>query len=240
MNRAVAGLHSLLNNQLSVGCVIPVLNEAKGLHGLISRLVHLEADEIVLVDGGSIDGSREILQESGLEWIRSEPGRAIQMNAGSSRIKSDIVLFIHADTEITSSDIEVVRKVMRDSQYAAGRFDVRLSGGAVAFRLIESMINLRSRLTKISTGDQCIFVRRSVFDEMGGFPNQPLMEDIEISKRLKRLGGIACLHEKVITSSRRWQRFGIFRTVVLMWRLRLLYWLGGDVQALVQMYRQAR
>lgn len=200
----------------------------------------IDADELVVVDGGSCDDSRRLLENSEIRWRQSEPGRATQMNAGSEGCISDILLFIHADTVVNSSDILAVCEAMEDDSYAGGRFDVRLSGNAVAFRIIEWFINVRSRLTGISTGDQCQFVRRSVFEQMGGFPNQPLMEDIEFSRRLKRLGRIACLRATVITSSRRWEQHGIMATVWLMWKLRLLYWLGISADKLSHMYRQAR
>jgi len=200
----------------------------------------VDADELVVVDGGSCDDSRRLLENSEIRWRQSEPGRATQMNAGSEECISDILLFIHADTVVNSSDILAVCEAMEDDSYAGGRFDVRLSGNAVAFRIIEWFINVRSRLTGISTGDQCQFVRRSVFEQMGGFPNQPLMEDIEFSRRLKRLGRIACLRATVITSSRRWEQHGIMATVWLMWKLRLLYWLGISADKLSHMYRQAR
>jgi len=200
----------------------------------------IDADELVVVDGGSCDDSRRLLENSEIRWRQSEPGRATQMNAGSEGCISDILLFIHADTVVNSSDILDVCEAMEDDSYAGGRFDVRLSGNAIAFRIIEWFINVRSRLTGISTGDQCQFVRRSVFEQMGGFPNQPLMEDIEFSRRLKRLGRIACLRATVITSSRRWEQHGIMATVWLMWKLRLLYWLGISADKLSHMYRQAR
>jgi len=162
------------------------------------------------------------------------------MNAGAAESSADILLFIHVDTELNSSHIEDIKAAMRDPIVVGGRFDVRLSGLHPAFRMIEIMMNLRSRLTKISTGDQAIFVRREVFDNIGGFPDQPLMEDIEFSRLLKKKGEIACLQRKIVTSSRRWEKYGIVRTVILMWRLRLLYWLGVSPARLAATYREAR
>ncbi|MCF7820999.1 MAG: TIGR04283 family arsenosugar biosynthesis glycosyltransferase [Mariprofundaceae bacterium] len=224
----------------TIAVVVPLLNEAKSLPQLFQLLDGLDADEIILVDGGSTDGSDQLLAESGFQWINSLSGRAVQMNKGAGECVSDILLFIHADTDICSSHISAVKEAMRSADNVGGRFDVHLSGNRPAFRLIEWMINLRSRLTKISTGDQCQFVRRIVFESLGGFPEQPLMEDIELSKRLKQLGKIACLRDRVTTSSRRWEQFGIFRTILLMWKLRLLYWLGVPPQRLATMYRDAR
>jgi len=224
----------------SIAVIVPLLNERDRLPELLEMLNELNADEVVLIDGDSTDGSKELLSKSGFLWCSSIPGRAVQMNEGAGECASDILLFIHADTDICSSHLSAVKEAMRSDDTIAGRFDVHLSGSHPAFRLIESMINLRSRLTKIGTGDQCQFVRRTVFDSLGGFPEQPLMEDIEFSKRLKRLGAIACIRDKVTTSSRRWEQFGIFRTIVLMWKLRLLYWLGVSPERLAAMYRDAR
>ncbi|OIO70482.1 MAG: glycosyl transferase [Zetaproteobacteria bacterium CG1_02_55_237] len=224
----------------SVAVVVPLLNEADGLPRLLQKLGACRVEELVLVDGGSCDGTPKMLQESGHRWLSSKPGRAIQMNAGARVCKSDIILFLHADTEISSDSLEFLRDLAINQEIVGGRFDVRLSGGHVALRMIEWFINLRSRLSKISTGDQAIFVRREVFESMGGFADLPLMEDIEFSRRLKRQGSVACLRQKVCTSSRRWERYGIARTVLLMWRLRLLYWLGVSPAKLAVMYRDAR
>ena len=216
---------------------MPVLNEAKMLPAFLERARDWPVDELVFVDGGSRDATPRLLAEAGARWMTSRAGRAIQMNAGARATKSDILVFIHADTAISSSNFEAIRRVMRDERVVGGRFDVRLSGRQPAFRVIEFFINLRSRLTRIATGDQAIFVRRSVFERLGGFPEQPLMEDVEFSRRLKRLGRIACLRERVVTSSRRWERHGIARTVWLMWSLRLGYWLGADPERLRRRYR---
>ncbi|MDQ6959719.1 MAG: TIGR04283 family arsenosugar biosynthesis glycosyltransferase, partial [Mariprofundaceae bacterium] len=163
-------------------------------------------------------------------------GRAFQMNAGAEQSESDILLFLHADTNLFSSHIEDVERVMCGPDVVGGRFDVRLSGNHPAFRVIEFFMNWRSRLTKISTGDQAMFVRRKVFERMGGFPEQPLMEDVEFSRCLKREGHIVCLHSRVTTSSRRWEKHGIVRTVLLMWWLRFRYWLGASPAALKRLY----
>ncbi|NWF39559.1 glycosyltransferase [Mariprofundus sp. NF] len=220
--------------------IIPIFNEYRVLPDMIKRMQQLGADELIIVDGGSSDGSLEMLQQSGLRWISSEAGRARQMNAGAAQCESDILLFIHADTVITSTHISAVKGAMKAPEYVGGRFDVRLSGSHPAFALIGWMMNLRSRLSRISTGDQCQFVRRTLFEKIGGFADLPLMEDIALSKALKREGKIACLRQKVITSSRRWQHSGIFRTVLLMWKIRLLFWLGRPADQLALIYRQSR
>jgi len=226
---------------LSVAVVIPVLNEAGSLLQHMRAFKALHNDyHVVFCDGGSEDDTCALLQQNGLHYCTSPRGRALQMNAGASACNNNILLFIHADTMISSSDVKLVKKAMQDESVVGGRFDIRLSGKALAFRIIESMINLRSRTTGISTGDQCQFVRRSVFEAMGGFPEQPLMEDVELSKRLKQYGKIACLKQKVITSSRRWENHGIVKTVVLMWKLRFLYWLETPPEKLAEIYRNVR
>jgi len=215
-----------------VAVIVPVMNEADRLPCLLRSSRTLGEDEIIFVDGGSTDETQILLENAGVQWVRSERGRATQMNVGAFKSKSEIILFLHSDTGLSSSHIGDVKNLMRDLSIVGGRFDVQLSGRHPAFRVIEFFINWRSRLTKISTGDQAMFVRRDVFEKLGGFPDQPLMEDVEFSRRLKKEGRIACSHQKVMTSSRRWEKHGIARTVLLMWWLRFRYWLGADPEAL--------
>lgn len=226
--------------ELSIAVIVPLLNEAATLPAMLKHWSDLNADELFIVDGGSTDGSRELLDQSGLHWLSSETGRARQMNVGAAASSSDVVLFLHADTRLPPQALSLVRQALRHTGTVAGRFDVRIDGGHPMLRVVERAMNWRSRLTGISTGDQAMFVRREVFDRLGGFPEQPLMEDIQLSKRLKREGGLACLSACVTTSARRWERFGIFSTMALMWRLRFLYWLGASPERLVAMYREAR
>ncbi|GMQ99454.1 MAG: TIGR04283 family arsenosugar biosynthesis glycosyltransferase [Zetaproteobacteria bacterium] len=220
----------------TVAIIVPVLNEVEYLPRLLAHIREWGMDEIIFVDGGSSDETLQILKNADVKWIHSERGRAVQFNAGAVQSKSDILLFLHADTSLFSSHIEDIKRAMRNPSVAGGRFDVRLSGHHPAFRIIEFFINWRSRLTRISTGDQAMFVRREVFTRLDGFPEQPLMEDIEFSRRLKREGRIACLHRHVVTSSRRWEKHGIARTVLLMWWLRLRYSLGADPEVLKHRY----
>jgi len=220
----------------TIAVIIPALNEQDSLSRLLQHIRQWRVDEIIFVDGGSSDETPKLLNSAGVQWIYAGRGRAIQMNAGACLSKSDIFLFLHIDTEITSSHIDAVREAMRHQGVVGGRFDVCLSGAPSAFRVIEWFINRRSRLTRISTGDQAMFVRRDVFERLGGFPEQPLMEDLEFSRRLKREGRIACLRQRVVTSSRRWEKHGITRTVLLMWWLRFRYWLGANPEALKRRY----
>jgi rSAM/selenodomain-associated transferase 2 len=227
---------------VKVAIIMPALNEA-GAHApeFEQRLQGLQAyrnsgHELIIVDGGSEDDTYMLAQRYTDYAIRCERGRATQMNAGAGHADADILLFLHADTELPANAlVAVVRKISEGHYW--GRFNVRLSGAHVMFRIIERMMNLRSCITGIATGDQAMFVRREVFESVGGFPQQPLMEDIELSKRLRGRGWPACVQQKVVTSSRRWQRFGIVRTVLLMWRLRLAYFLGVSAERLAEHYR---
>ncbi len=225
--------------------IVPLLNEARVLPALLAQAECWPVDRLVFVDGGSTDGTREILAAAGVEWLDAPRGRAAQMNAGAAAVAGSlggdgVLLFLHADTRLDDAAFAAVRRAMRDPAVVGGRFDVRLSGAHPAFRLIERAINLRSRLTRISTGDQAMFVRGEAFARLGGFPEQPLMEDVELSKRLKRDGRIACLRESVVTSSRRWEQAGVMRTVWLMWRLRWRYWRGESPWRLAEWYREVR
>ncbi len=227
-------------DSVSIAAIVPVFNEAQLLPEKLSSLRALNSDELIFIDGGSTDGTQQLLEASGVTWFTGVRGRAAQMNVGAGKCKSDIILFIHIDTEIDESNISAIKSVMKQQGLVGGRFDIRLSGHHPAYRMISWFMNIRSRWSKISTGDQALFVRRAVFEQMGGFADLPLMEDVEFSKRLKREGDIACLRETVITSSRRWQQHGIIRTVLLMWKLRFLYWLGTPADKLAAMYRDAR
>ncbi|MDQ6997814.1 MAG: TIGR04283 family arsenosugar biosynthesis glycosyltransferase [Mariprofundus sp.] len=224
----------------SVAIIVPVYNEVQQLEQNVQRFVDLETDELIFVDGGSTDQSVLFLQRRGVICAASDPGRAIQMNTGAEFCKSNILVFIHVDTFINKSGIEAIKQAFSQPDVVGGRFDVRLSGKHPAFRIIAFMINLRSRLSKISTGDQVQFVSRSVFEAMHGFAEIPLLEDVEFSKRLKQVGPVACLNEQVITSSRRWEKHGIINTVWLMWKIRLYYWWGVSPEKLAMLYRHAR
>jgi rSAM/selenodomain-associated transferase 2 len=225
----------------SLGIVVPIYNEAPLLADRLHALARLPADAVVYVDGGSADASPSLLEAAGVRWLSAPRGRASQMNAGAAHVDTDILLFLHIDTELCSSHLEDVCRALADAHCVGGRFDLRLSGRPRwALAVVAAAINLRSRLSRISTGDQAMFVRRSVFTAMGGFAALPLMEDVEFSRRLKRRGRIACLRHRVSASGRRWERHGLWRTVALMGWLRLRYWLGADPAALARLYRDTR
>ncbi|GIX21542.1 MAG: glycosyl transferase [Gammaproteobacteria bacterium] len=222
---------------MKLSIVVPVLDEAAELPALLPRLRALARHaEIVVVDGGSADGSAVRLRAAGFTVLQAPRGRALQMNAGAARARGEWLLFLHADTELPRRALAQLRRAMADRRVLWGRFDVRIAGPSRWFGLIAAAMNLRSRSTGIATGDQAMFVRRAVFEAVGGFPAQPLMEDVELSVRLRRLAWPACLPGPVITSGRRWLAHGVWRTVGLMWWLRLRYALGAPPEALWRLY----
>lgn len=219
--------------------IIPVLNEAAGIVATVTALQPLRARgcEVIVADGGSTDGSPDLARPLADRVVSSDLGRARQQNAGAAEATGDVLLFLHADTRLPEDADRIVIDGLRASGRGWGRFDVRLTGGHPMLRVIERMIGARSRLSGIATGDQAIFVRREWFARAGGFPGIPLMEDVALSKALKRLGTPLCLRETVVTSSRRWEERGVWRTMALMWRLRLEFWLGTDPERLAERYR---
>ena len=222
-----------------ISIVVPALNEAGGIRATLAPLQPLRArgHEVVVVDGGSTDGTPAIAAPLADRVVVSPRGRAVQQNAGAAAATGDVLLFLHADTTLPEgADAEVLERLGRSGR-GWGRFDVRLSGRHPLLRVVERMIGLRSRLSGVATGDQAIFVRRDWFARVGGFPELPLMEDVAITKALRRLGPPLCLREAVVTSSRRWEERGIVRTIVLMWRLRWAYFRGADTAELARRYR---
>jgi rSAM/selenodomain-associated transferase 2 len=208
--------------------VVPALDEARNLERLLPELTaHGPAVEVVVVDGGSEDGTVDLVARwPGVRLVRSERGRARQMNAGARVATGDVLLFLHADTRLPPGFAGIITAALADPRVVGGRFDVRLDGPRWPFRVITAFMNARSRWTGIATGDQAIFVRRTAFEALGGYPDIPLMEDVELSRRLKRAGRLACLRQRVTTAARKWQREGVVRTVLLMWALRLLHACG--------------
>jgi rSAM/selenodomain-associated transferase 2 len=219
--------------------VLPVLNEAAGLGAALQALAPLRARgaEIIVADGGSSDPSTELAQAGGARVVHAPRGRALQMNAGAAQARAEVLLFLHADTRLPANADELIREALAGGAQVWGRFDVAITGRPAMLRLIAALMNLRSRLTGIATGDQAIFMTRAAFNAVGAFPAQPLMEDIEMSRRLLQLSRPACLRAKVQTSGRRWESRGVWRTVLLMWRLRFAYWRGAAPERLAELYR---
>ena len=227
----------------SIAVVIPTLNEERVLSRTLLAVRQLRFDEVVLVDGGSRDQTVSIAQGQlqGLslqpaQVMVSEQGRARQMNAGARATRSGVLLFLHADTLLPPETRTEIERVLANPKYVGGRFDVRFEDDRGWAWLVSRLMNWRSRWSGIATGDQAIFVRRAVFDDLGGFADLPLMEDLELARRLKRAGSIAKLRTKVTTSFRRWEQQGALRTIVQMWLLRFLYWLGVSPHMLQRFY----
>jgi rSAM/selenodomain-associated transferase 2 len=191
---------------------------------------------VIVVDGGSTDGTAEVAAPLADGVVMSERGRARQQNAGADAASGEVLLFLHADTHLPEDADRLVLGGLESLGRGWGRFDVRLTGRHPLLRAIERMIGVRSRLSGIATGDQAIFARRAWFERAGRFPEIPLMEDVALSPALKRLGPPLCLRETVTTSSRRWEERGVLRTMVLMWRLRWAYWRGADPAELAKRY----
>jgi len=220
-----------LSGQISV--VIPALNEARGIGGALAALAPLRArgHEVIVADGGSSDDTVRLARPLCDRVVQCARGRARQMNAGAAAAGGDALLFLHADTRLPEGADELIRRALVFATW--GRFDVHIDGSHPMLKAVACAMNVRSRLTGIATGDQAIFVRRAAF---AGFPEIALMEDIAFSAAMKRRARPACLRSRVTTSGRRWEARGVLRTIFLMWRLRLLYFLGAAPERLARLY----
>lgn len=259
---------------MTVAVVIPALNEEAHLPRTLAQTAGLGFDRILVVDGGSTDRTRDIVQHfsaakpaphaldlspglsppltpyplplthsvvtTSITLLSSPPGRARQMNTGAASSREEVLLFLHADTLLPTNAREAIDRALCDPACVGGRFDLRFDHEGRWARLIGRLINLRSRWTGIATGDQAIFVRRTAFERLRGFADLPLMEDVDFTRRLKRLGRVATLAEQVTTSFRRWETGGPLRTILLMWMLRFLYWAGVSPHKLSAYYRAVR
>ena len=223
---------------MRLSIVMPVLDEAAQIDTALAALAPLRAlgAELIVVDGGSRDSTLALSQSRADVVLEAPRGRASQMNAGAARAHGSVLLFLHADTSLPAeADAAIARAVAGGALW--GRFDVTIEGRSRWFPLIAALMNRRSRWSGVATGDQAMFVERALFERIGGFKDQPLMEDIELSRRLRRIGRPACLRERVRTSGRRWEQNGVWRTILLMWRLRWRYWRGALPELLAEAYR---
>ena len=225
---------------MTVSVIVPTLNEAPVLAATLARVHATRPHELIVVDGGSSDETVHVATGLADTVLTAARGRATQMNAGAAVARGDVLAFLHADTLVPSAFVAAIEHACSDAHIVGGRFDVELAPSSPLLWLTGWLMNWRSRLTRSATGDQAIFVRRDVFVQLGGYADMPLMEDIDLSRRLKRAGRVACLRERVITSSRRWRAHGVVRTILLMWTLRLLYACGVGPERLARMYRNVR
>jgi rSAM/selenodomain-associated transferase 2 len=229
--------------------IIPTLNEASVIETTLHLTRQLGFEEIIVVDGGSRDQTDIIVDtiasspnagSTPVRRLTAPPGRAAQLNAGAETCRHDVLLFLHADSHLPRDAKRLIELALADPQVVGGRFDIRFDRPTMWGRVISLFMNLRSRLSRISTGDQAMFVRRHVFQQLDGFPDIPIMEDIEFSARLKRTGRTVALRSCVTASFRRWERRGPLRTILLMWTLRFLYWTGISPQRLARLYADVR
>lgn len=226
----------------ALSIIIPTLNEEAEIAGALAALAPLRARgvETIVVDGGSRDRTVALARPHADHVIQAARGRAVQMNAAAAAARrGDVLLFLHADTRLPVDADRLVLDGLARSGRRWGRFDVRISGRHPLLRVVALLMNIRSRLTGIATGDQAMFVTRDAFDAVGGFPGIPLMEDVALSRALNRCGRPLCLRPRAVTSGRRWEQNGVLRTIVLMWRLRFAYSLGAEPTRLARLYGHA-
>ncbi len=225
------------SSETKISIIIPVINEAPSIVTFLKSLQQYrnKGHEVILIDGGSHDKTLQLSHNYVDQTITSMPGRAAQMNLGAQHAKNTILLFLHSDTYLPkSADTIIIHALTTD--YMWGRFNVKLSSTRFIFRIIATLINLRSNITKVATGDQAIFLYKNIFNRINGYPDIVLMEDIALSKKLRKKYSCACLTDKVITSSRRWEKNGIYRTIILMWYIRALYYFGVCPKQLSKLY----
>lgn len=225
-----------MNPTLSI--VMPVLNEAAAIEGTLQALAALRERgvEVIVADGGSTDATVALASPLADRTLIAPCGRARQMNAGAAVARGEVLLFLHADTRLPVGADLIVRQATAAGT-VWGRFDVSISGRPWMLWVVAALMNARSRWSGVATGDQAMFVRRSVFERLGGFADQPLMEDVDLSRRLLPISPPSCLRARVITSGRRWEARGVWSTIFLMWRLRWRYWRGESPRSLAEAYR---
>ncbi|HEC29068.1 MAG TPA: glycosyltransferase [Gammaproteobacteria bacterium] len=225
---------------MKISIIIPVYNEMSTLPKLLGKLSGMLAlgHELIIVDGGSSDSTIQEISFAEVKVIKTGKGRAVQMNAGAAISSGDILWFLHADSDFVLPVEEYIVLLQGLNDQAWGRFNIRLSGEKIVFRLIECLMNIRSCSSGISTGDQGIFISRQLFDRVNGFSDILIMEDINICMKLKKLKKPDCLKATLITSSRRWEQQGIIATIILMWRMRVLYFMGVSPEKLAKLYEK--
>ena len=223
---------------LRLSIILPVLDESAAIGATLDALAPLRAvgHEVLVVDGGSQDNTVALCRGAGCQVLGSGRGRARQMNAGAARAQGEVLVFLHADTQLPARADMLIGLALQQGAFW-GRFDVRIQGPSNLLPVIAALMNLRSRWSGIATGDQAMFVRRDLFQRLGGFADQALMEDIDLSRRLRAVAPPACLRQPVHTSGRRWQTHGVWRTIWQMWRLRWRYWRGVSPELLARDYR---
>jgi rSAM/selenodomain-associated transferase 2 len=233
----MTGLSTIGVEEVGLAVIIPTLNEAEAIARLLAQVVD-HAAEVWVVDAGSADRTQQIVQSYRVGWARSAKGRARQLHLGALLSQSEVLVFVHADSVLPDHWADEIRRASRHHRW--GRFDVAMLQPGWLLKIVAAMMNFRSRLSAISTGDQVQWVHRSAYFACGGFPDQALMEDVALSRKLKRLGPPANLRGPVGVDARRWLKSGVLRTIGLMWALRLGYWIGVSPRRLASFYRHVR
>ena len=235
---------------MPISVIIPTLNEERTIIATLTHTTSLGFDELIVVDGGSTDETPALLESyrlrtqhsalSPVQWVTAPCGRARQMNEGAKASGGEVLLFLHADTQLPRDAKTMIETALADQRMVGGRFDIRFDPSSMWGTIISRAMNWRSRLSGIATGDQALFVCRHIFEQIGGLADMPLMEDVDFSRRLKRKGTTAALTATVTTSFRRWEQHGPLRTILLMWTLRFLYWFGVSPERLKNYYGTIR
>ncbi|MCK4987963.1 MAG: TIGR04283 family arsenosugar biosynthesis glycosyltransferase [Desulfobacterales bacterium] len=223
-----------------ISIIIPTLNEAAAIARTLSPLESVENLEVIVVDGGSIDETAELAGSRGAKVIPSNPGKAVQMNTGAAAAAGDILVFLHADTLLPEGFSHQIVSALNQTGVAAGAFRLTIDSTAAGIRIIERMANLRSRFLRLPYGDQALFMKRQLFEEIGGFPDLPIMEDFILVRRLKRKGKIVIVPAPVVTSPRRWLHLGIFKTWLINQLIIIAYYLGFPLERLTRLYRREK
>ncbi|MEQ8752237.1 MAG: TIGR04283 family arsenosugar biosynthesis glycosyltransferase [Coleofasciculus sp. G1-WW12-02] len=221
----------------TISVIIPVLNEASTIGSVLERLMGTNNVDVIVVDGGSRDETVTVARSRNVQVISTPPGRACQMNAGAARATGDILLFLHADTRLPANFDCLVRQALQEPQTIAGAFELRIDSQQLGLRLIERLVNWRSRFFSMPYGDQAIFLKATIFHSIGGFPNLPIMEDFEFIRRLKHQGRISIVPASILTSGRRWERLGIIKTTLINQLIILGYFFGVSPDKLARWYR---
>lgn len=221
---------------VKLSIIIPVLNEGDALTPFLKALILLKSQgvELIGVDGGSTDNSFELLSTYCDTSIQSSAGRSTQMNAGALKAKGHTLLFLHADTYLPSTALTDIEHALSQNNW--GRFNVQFEPNNLLLRITAYLMHHRSKFTHVCTGDQALFFKKKFFNQLNGFADIPLMEDVDISKRARKLSPLYALTSKVTTSSRRWQKHGTLKTILLMWWLRWLYFIGVEPCTLHKKY----
>jgi len=234
-------MHRSKHTNPVISVIIPVLDEAEGINGFISHLRDLEDSkdvEIIVVDGDPAGGTIKVIQGVGIVTAISERGRAVQMNRGAALAEGDILLFLHADTLLPQRAFARIQEAFQDEGCAAGCFDLGIRSARKIFRITEHYVALRTRITRIPFGDQAIFIRRDYFERIGGYPEFPIMEDVDLMRSIRRRGDVICIiPDKALTSARRWEREGILFTTIRNGMLQTMYYCGVSPKYLARFYR---